>query len=118
MRTRILSRILREEVPDPANKLRGVIHCFTGDTEQARVFVNEFGLKLGIGGVLTFKTAEALRDAVRDVGIAPIILETDCPYLAPVPSPRATQRTRVILEAAKKLAELLEIRWNRSRDDR
>ncbi len=74
--------ILREEfVPG----MRGVIHCFTGDADQARTYVEEFGLSLGIGGVVTFKTAQALRDAVRAVGLEPLIFETDCPYLAPVP---------------------------------
>ena len=74
--------ILREEfVPG----MRGVIHCFTGDADQARTYVEEFGLSLGIGGVVTFKTAQALRDAVREVGLEPLIFETDCPYLAPVP---------------------------------
>ena len=47
--------------------------------------MEEFGLRLGIGGVLTFKNAQVLRDAVRTVGLEHLILETDCPYLAPVP---------------------------------
>ncbi len=75
--------ILREEFVPP---MRGVVHCFTGDTAQARTFIDEFGLKLGIGGVMTFKTAGALRDAIRDVGLEHLILETDAPYLAPVPN--------------------------------
>lgn len=74
--------ILREEW-NPA--MRGVIHCFTGDAAQAQTYVGEFGLSLGIGGVLTFKTAQALRDAVTNIGLEPLVLETDCPYLAPVP---------------------------------
>jgi TatD DNase family protein len=65
--------------------LRGVVHCFTGNTEQAKVLTGEFGLKLGIGGVATFKNAGALRDAIVAVGLDHVILETDCPYLAPVP---------------------------------
>jgi TatD DNase family protein len=65
--------------------LRGVVHCFTGNAEQAKVLTGEFGLKLGIGGVATFKNAGALRDAIVAVGLDHLILETDCPYLAPVP---------------------------------
>ena len=65
--------------------VRGVVHCFTGDAAQARLLVDEFGLRLGIGGVVTFKTAENVREAVREVGIDAIVLETDCPYLAPIP---------------------------------
>lgn len=65
--------------------MRGVVHCFTGTTNEARAFVNDFGLFLGIGGVVTFPKAESLRDAVRAAGANAIVLETDCPYLAPVP---------------------------------
>ncbi len=65
--------------------MRGVVHCFTGDARQAMVLTSRFGLKLGIGGVLTFKNAQALRDAVKVVGPRHLLLETDCPYLAPVP---------------------------------
>lgn len=75
-------QILREEWRPG---MRGVVHCFTGDSVQAGTFVTEFGLHLGIGGVVTFKTAQTLRDAVRAVGLAPLLLETDAPYLAPVP---------------------------------
>jgi TatD DNase family protein len=75
--------VLRERF-DPAT-MRGVVHCFTGTPAEADIYTREFGLKLGIGGVVTFKTAEPLREAIRSVGIEPLILETDCPYLAPVP---------------------------------
>jgi TatD DNase family protein len=64
---------------------RGIVHCFTGTAEEARLFRGEFGLLLGIGGVVTFKTAQPLRDAVAAVGLDALVLETDCPYLAPVP---------------------------------
>jgi TatD DNase family protein len=75
--------ILRE-VWDRAT-MRGVVHCFSGDAAEATTLVDEFGMLLGIGGVVTFKAAEPLREAVRTVGLASIVLETDCPYLAPVP---------------------------------
>jgi TatD DNase family protein len=65
--------------------MRGVIHCFTGTAGEAATFISEFGLRLGIGGVVTFKTAEPLRDAIRSTGLDSLILETDCPYLAPIP---------------------------------
>lgn len=87
--------------------MRGVIHCFTGDTEQARTFVDEFGMVLGIGGVVTFKTAEALRDAVRAVGLAAIVMETDCPYLAPVPYRGKRNEPAFVLESAQVVADVL-----------
>ena len=87
--------------------MRGVVHCFTGDAEQATAFVEEFGLRLGIGGVLTFKTAESLRDAVRAVGLAPLLLETDCPYLAPVPYRGKRNEPAFVGQTAAKLADVL-----------
>ncbi len=89
--------------------MRGVIHCFTGDAAQARTFVDEFGMRLGIGGVVTFKTAEGLRDAVRAVGLAPLILETDCPYLTPVPHRGERNEPAYVAFAARKIAEVLGV---------
>ncbi len=88
--------------------LRGVVHCFTGDAEQARRLTGEFGLMLGIGGVLTFKTAQSLRDAVTTVGLAPLLLETDAPYLAPVPNRGRRNEPSFVVATAARLAELLE----------
>jgi TatD DNase family protein len=98
--------ILREEF---APGMRGVIHCFTGDASQAKIYVEEFDLKLGIGGVLTFKTAESLREAARAVGLAPMILETDCPYLAPIPHRGKRNEPAFVAVTASKLAEVLGV---------
>jgi TatD DNase family protein len=89
--------------------MRGVIHCFTGDAEQARTFVDEFGMLLGIGGVLTFKTAEGLREAVRTVGLAPIVMKTDCPYLAPVPYRGKRNEPAFVTESAGVVAKILNV---------
>jgi TatD DNase family protein len=97
--------ILRERWRTP---MRGVVHCFTGDSEQARILTQEFGLYLGIGGVLTFKTAEPLRAAVRDVGLRSLVLETDCPYLAPVPHRGDRNEPAYVELTAQRLAEVLE----------
>jgi TatD DNase family protein len=90
-----------------------VVHCFTGDAEQARIFVDEFGMLLGIGGVLTFKTAEPLREAVRAVGLAAIVMETDCPYLAPIPYRGKRNEPAFIFESASAVAKVLGV----DRDD-
>jgi TatD DNase family protein len=100
------TRILREEWR-PA--MRGVVHCFTGTPAQARVYCDEFGLFLGIGGVLTFPKAETVRDAVRDVGVGALVLETDCPYLAPVPKRGKRNEPAFVTHTAAKLAELLAL---------
>jgi TatD DNase family protein len=66
-------------------EMRGVVHCFTGTAREAAIYRGEFGLLLGIGGVVTFPKAQALREAVVSAGTPAIVLETDCPYLAPAP---------------------------------
>jgi TatD DNase family protein len=63
--------------------LRGIFHCFTGTAEQA-VRITGLGFKLGIGGVYTFKNSN-LNTALAEIALADIVLETDSPYLAPVP---------------------------------
>jgi TatD DNase family protein len=97
--------ILRERWLAP---MRGVVHCFTGDAAQAQILTQDFGLYLGIGGVLTFKTAEPLRAAVRAVGLRSLVLETDCPYLAPVPHRGERNEPAYVELTAQRLAEVLE----------
>jgi TatD DNase family protein len=75
-----LVRILREV----GATHRGVIHSFLGDSELAQTFL-DLGFHLGVGGPLTYPANSSLRDAVRRVPLERILLETDCPYLTPVP---------------------------------
>ncbi len=98
--------ILREQW-SPA--MRGIVHCFTGDAEQARTLVGEFDLLLGIGGVVTFPKADALREAVRTVGAQALVLETDCPYLAPVPMRGKRNEPAFLQYTAPSLAQTLGI---------
>jgi TatD DNase family protein len=95
--------VLREQAP---GGLRGVVHCFTGTPGEARTLVDEFGLYLGIGGVVTFKNAQGLRDAVVAVGLDKLILETDAPYLAPVPHRGSRNEPAFVAETAAALAAL------------
>jgi TatD DNase family protein len=85
---------------------RGIVHCFTGNADQAHTFFDEFGLVLGIGGVVTFKTAQPLRDAVKAVGLDAIVLETDCPYLAPAPNRGKRNEVAFVADTARALAAL------------
>ena len=78
-----LLAVLRKYADNP--KLRGVFHCFTGNEQEARRYLEYKNWMLGIGGVLTFKKSklpETLRNAVP---LSRIVLETDAPYMAPVP---------------------------------
>lgn len=68
-----------------AEELGGVIHCFSYGVELAREYLS-MGFYLGIGGVLTFKNGRKLKEVVEYMPLDRILLETDCPYLAPVPN--------------------------------
>lgn len=68
-----------------AEEIGGVIHCYSYSKEMARTFL-DMGFYFGIGGVLTFKNAVKLKEAVSYIPMDRMVLETDCPYLAPVPN--------------------------------
>lgn len=68
-----------------AGDIGGVIHCFSYSVEMAREYLN-MGYFLGIGGVVTFPNAKKLKDVVAYMPIEQLVLETDCPYLSPVPN--------------------------------
>lgn len=73
-----------EVVQKHAQGLRGVIHCFSYSKELAREYI-KMGFYIGVGGVVTFKNAKKLKEVVEEIPLERILLETDCPYLAPVP---------------------------------
>ena len=64
--------------------LKGIIHCFSGSVESAKEYI-KLGFYLGIGGVVTFKKSEKIKEVVKEVGLEHIVLETDSPYLSPEP---------------------------------
>lgn len=70
---------------EKASEIGGVVHCFSYTKETAKIFLT-MGFYIGIGGVLTFKNARKLKEAVEYIPLDRIVLETDCPYLAPVPN--------------------------------
>jgi len=74
-------KLLRNE---GAGKIRGVIHCFTGDYDAARNYL-DLGFYLSFTGIITFKNAEPLREVARKVPLDRMFVETDSPYLTPVP---------------------------------
>lgn len=86
--------------------LRGVFHCFTGGADEARDLLRFEGFMLGIGGVVTFKKS-GLPDVLRQsVPLSRIVLETDAPYMAPVPHRGARNESAFVVEVAKRLAEV------------
>jgi len=85
-------------------KMRGVLHAFTGTVEDAEKAIG-MGLKLGIGGIVTFKNS-GLDKVVKEIGPHNLILETDSPYLAPVPHRGKRNESSYICIINKKLAEI------------
>jgi TatD DNase family protein len=85
--------------------LTGVFHCFSGTSEEAEKVIALKGFKLGIGGVLTFKNS-GLDKVVQQIPLEHLVLETDSPYLAPVPHRGKRNESAYIRIIAEKLAEL------------
>jgi TatD DNase family protein len=87
--------------------LKGIFHCFTGSVDEAQKVV-DIGFLLGIGGVVTFKNSN-LDEVLKDVDIKNIVLETDAPYLAPVPKRGRRNESAYLAFVAKKVAEIYGI---------
>lgn len=88
-------------------KLRGVFHCFSGTAEQARR-ITGFGFHLGIGGVITYKKS-GLDLAIKDIPLEWLVIETDAPYLSPVPFRGKRNEPSYIIHTLQKLADTMEI---------
>ncbi len=84
---------------------RGVIHCFTGDYGAARGFI-DLGFYISFSGIVTFKNAEDVRDAARKIPLERMLIETDSPYLAPVPLRGKRNEPSYVMHVAEKIAEL------------
>lgn len=87
--------------------LKGIFHCFSGSYESAKQII-DMGFLLGIGGVLTYKNA-GLPTALEKIGIEHMVLETDAPYLSPVPYRGKRNESRYLVDIAIKLAEVKQI---------
>lgn len=84
---------------------QGVMHCFTGDPAQAQQAL-DMGFHLSYGGVLTFKTAENVRESARITPDNRLLIETDAPYLAPIPYRGKRNEPSMMVETVRKLAEV------------
>ena len=104
-----------------AGDIGGVVHCFSYGKEMAREYL-DMGLSLGIGGVLTFKNARKLVEVVEYAPLESLLLETDSPYLAPVPNRGKRNSSLNIPCVVEKIAEIKgvsreeveEITWKNS----
>ena len=87
--------------------LRGIMHCFTGTEEEAKVYL-ELGFHLGLGGVTTYKNC-GVKDFLPRLPLDRIVLETDAPYLAPVPCRGKRNEPAFLVHTAQKIAEILQM---------
>lgn len=105
-----------------AGDMGGVIHCFSYPKEIAREYLN-MGFFLGIGGVLTFKNAKKLKEVVEYMPMEQMVLETDCPYLAPVPNRGKRNNSGYLPYVAEEISriknipveEVIRITWDNAR---
>ena len=83
----------------------GVFHCFSGDYNMAKQCI-DLGFYISVPGVVTFDKAKTIQDVVKHVPLSSILLETDAPYLAPIPHRGKRNEPSFIIHTAKKVAEL------------
>jgi TatD DNase family protein len=99
-------KILRAEWRESG--LPGIMHCFSGSAELAKDAL-ELGFLISFSGIITFKKADALRDISREVPLDKLLIETDCPYLTPVPFRGKRNEPAYVVEVARCLAEVREV---------
>ena len=87
--------------------LRGIMHCFTGTEEEAKVYL-ELGFHLGLGGVTTYKNC-GVKDYLPSLPLDRIVLETDAPYLAPVPCRGKRNEPAFLVHTAQRIADILQM---------
>ena len=98
--------ILREEYA--LGPFRGVIHCFSTGPDLARAAL-DLGFYISLAGIVTFKKAEALRNTVRALPLDRVLVETDSPYLAPVPKRGKRNEPAYVAYTASYLAEMFQV---------
>ena len=91
-----------------AGELRGVIHCFTGNYESACAYL-DLGFYLSFTGIITFKNASALREVVNKVPLERMLVETDSPYLTPVPYRGKRNEPAYVRFVAETIAKVKDI---------
>src|SRR6476620_7228949 len=92
-------------------KRRGVFHCFSGSMELAKAAL-DLGFYISFSGIVTFKKAEELREVARVVPTDRLLIETDCPFLAPIPYRGRRNEPAHVVEVARCLAQVLGLHLN------
>lgn len=99
------------EIVDKHNdeSLRGIFHSFTGNIKQSQKIIDYGGFKIGINGIVTFKNS-GLDKIVKEINIKHLVIETDSPWLAPVPKRGKRNESSYLIHTAEKIAEIKQIR--------
>lgn len=95
-------KVMKEE---NAKEIPGIIHCYSYSVEMAQEFV-KMGYYIGVGGVVTFKNAKKLVETVEKIPLERIVLETDCPYMAPEPHRGTRNDSRNIVYVIQRIAQI------------
>ncbi len=93
--------IMEAELGEP----KGVIHCYSGSVEMAKEYIKQ-GFYIGVGGVVTFNNAKTLKEVVKEIPLESILVETDSPYLAPVPHRGERNDSTNLVHIIKAIAEI------------
>lgn len=98
------------EVLDQENdeRLRGIFHCFTGNEQDVQKILDYKGFSFGIGGVVTYKKSD-LPETLKHIPLEKLLLETDAPYLSPVPYRGKRNESAYVVHTAEKIAEIMEL---------
>ena len=102
--------ILKQEYEKRGTAFKGVVHCFSYSLELAKEFI-KMGFFIGIGGVATFKNGRKLKEVIEGIPLERIVLETDCPYLAPVPfrgKRNSSEKLRYVISAIAQIKGVSE----------
>lgn len=99
--------IMKQELYSGA---RGILHCYSGSVEMAREFI-KMGFYIGLGGVVTFKNAKTAKLVAHDIPLEHILIETDSPYLAPVPFRGKRNEPCYVKYVAEEIARIKEITY-------
>ena len=107
--TEIIEKLneMKQDLSFDFTTLRGIFHCFSGNDAEAKLLI-DFGFYLGIGGVLTYKNS-GLDKAIEHIDLKHLVLETDSPYLAPVPFRGKRNESSYLRYIAEKLAEIKQV---------
>lgn len=95
-----------------SQKRNGVIHCYSGSAEMALEYI-EMGFYIGVGGVITFNNARKLIEVVETIPLNKILIETDSPYLSPVPNRGKRNNSHNLIYIAEKIGQIKQISVNK-----